>query len=183
MSQLQAQLQTPICLDECIRSAHQAEQAIRMKACRHHQYQAGPRGRIPRSQARARRRPAARHSGVVRGDARIGNRPRAQYRAVDAAEFRAARRCIGEQAILGARHHRAGGGSVRRGAPSQFQPCPASATKSITISCRASRCGRKRSRESVPRGTRSITVAPQFRFRGATVMERVPPRRGGTRRQ
>lgn len=30
---LQAQLETPICLDECIRSAHQAEQAIRMKAC------------------------------------------------------------------------------------------------------------------------------------------------------
>jgi len=32
--QLQAKLKTPICLDECIRSAHQAEQAIRMKACR-----------------------------------------------------------------------------------------------------------------------------------------------------
>jgi len=31
--ELQAQLKTPICLDECIRSAHQAEQAIRMKAC------------------------------------------------------------------------------------------------------------------------------------------------------
>ena len=31
--QLQARLKTPICLDECIRSAHQAEQAIRMKAC------------------------------------------------------------------------------------------------------------------------------------------------------
>jgi O-succinylbenzoate synthase len=30
---LQAALQTPICLDECIRSAHQAGQAIRMKAC------------------------------------------------------------------------------------------------------------------------------------------------------
>jgi O-succinylbenzoate synthase len=30
---LQAQLQTPVCLDECIRSAHHAEQAIRMKAC------------------------------------------------------------------------------------------------------------------------------------------------------
>jgi O-succinylbenzoate synthase len=29
---LQAALSTPICLDECIRSAHQAEQAIRMKA-------------------------------------------------------------------------------------------------------------------------------------------------------
>ncbi len=30
---LQAQLRTPICLDECIRNAHQAEQAIRTKAC------------------------------------------------------------------------------------------------------------------------------------------------------
>lgn len=32
-SKLQAQLQTPICLDECIRSAHHAEQAIAMEAC------------------------------------------------------------------------------------------------------------------------------------------------------
>ncbi len=32
--ELQAKLQTPICLDECIRSAHQAAQAIRMGACR-----------------------------------------------------------------------------------------------------------------------------------------------------
>lgn len=31
---LQAQLNTPICLDECIRSAHHAEQAIQMQACR-----------------------------------------------------------------------------------------------------------------------------------------------------
>ncbi len=30
---LQSKLQTPICLDECLRDAHQAEQAIRMKAC------------------------------------------------------------------------------------------------------------------------------------------------------
>jgi O-succinylbenzoate synthase len=32
-AQLQAKLDTPICLDECIRSAHHAEQAIRMRAC------------------------------------------------------------------------------------------------------------------------------------------------------
>lgn len=32
--ELQARLKTPICLDECIRTAHQAEQAIRMNACR-----------------------------------------------------------------------------------------------------------------------------------------------------
>jgi len=31
---LQQALQTPICLDECIRTAHHAEQAIRMGACR-----------------------------------------------------------------------------------------------------------------------------------------------------
>ena len=30
---LQSCLQTPVCLDECIRTAHHAEQAIRMKAC------------------------------------------------------------------------------------------------------------------------------------------------------
>jgi O-succinylbenzoate synthase len=33
-AKLQAQLKTPICLDECIRSAHQAQQAIAMKAGR-----------------------------------------------------------------------------------------------------------------------------------------------------
>ena len=33
-AQLQAQLATPICLDECIRTAHHGEQAIRMKAGR-----------------------------------------------------------------------------------------------------------------------------------------------------
>lgn len=33
-AELQAKLQTPICLDECIRSAHQAEQAIRMGAAK-----------------------------------------------------------------------------------------------------------------------------------------------------
>jgi o-succinylbenzoate synthase len=32
-AQLQAQLKTAICLDECIRSAHHAEQAIQLKAC------------------------------------------------------------------------------------------------------------------------------------------------------
>ena len=31
---LQAKLDTPVCLDECIRSARHAEQAIRLKACR-----------------------------------------------------------------------------------------------------------------------------------------------------
>jgi O-succinylbenzoate synthase len=33
-AELQRALQTPICLDECIRSAHHAEQAIKLNACR-----------------------------------------------------------------------------------------------------------------------------------------------------
>jgi o-succinylbenzoate synthase len=33
-AELQARLATPICLDECIRTAHHAEQAIRLGACR-----------------------------------------------------------------------------------------------------------------------------------------------------
>ena len=33
-AQLQAELRTPVCLDECIRTAHHAEQAIRLKAGR-----------------------------------------------------------------------------------------------------------------------------------------------------
>jgi O-succinylbenzoate synthase len=32
-AELQARLRTPICLDECIRDAHHAEQAIRLRAC------------------------------------------------------------------------------------------------------------------------------------------------------
>ena len=31
---LQSKIETPVCLDECIRSAHHAEQAIRLKACK-----------------------------------------------------------------------------------------------------------------------------------------------------
>ena len=32
-AELQAKLQTPICLDECIRTAHHAEQAVKLRAC------------------------------------------------------------------------------------------------------------------------------------------------------
>jgi O-succinylbenzoate synthase len=32
-AELQSQLETPICLDECIRSAHHAEQAFKLRAC------------------------------------------------------------------------------------------------------------------------------------------------------
>ncbi len=76
-----------------------------------HQHQAGPRGRIRRSQARARCRAGGGHSGMVRRHARIGHRTRAQHRARDAAELHASGRCLGQQALLGARHHSSARGS------------------------------------------------------------------------
>ena len=67
---LQAALVTPICLDECIRNAHHARQAIRLGAAPRHQHQARPRGRLQRGPAGTRSVPRARHPGMVRRDAR-----------------------------------------------------------------------------------------------------------------
>ena len=104
-AKLQAKLQTPICLDECIRSAHQAEQAIDMDACRIINIKLGRVGGFAEAKRVHDVAQAARRSRVVRRNAGGGHRSRAQYRAGDAAEFRFAGRCVGQQALLGARHH------------------------------------------------------------------------------
>ena len=110
-AKLQAQLKTPICLDECIRSAHQAQQAIAMDAGAHHQHQAGARRRIRRSQARARCRARRGHPCLVRRHAGSRHRPGAQHRARHTSEFHAAGRRLGQQALLGARYHPTARGS------------------------------------------------------------------------
>ena len=102
---LQAKLETPICLDECIRTAHHAEQAIEMRACGIINIKLGRVGGFAEAKRVHDVAQARGHSGVVRGNARSGHRTRAQHRAVDAAEFRAAGRCLGQQALLEARHH------------------------------------------------------------------------------
>ena len=140
---LQAQLQTPICLDECIRSAHHAEQAIRMKRLRHHQHQTGPRRRIPRGQARSRFRAGARHPGVVRRHARIRHRPRAQHRALHAARISFCPAMFPPASVIGSATSSRPRSKSPRKAPSPFPPARASATKSITISRKRSPCGRK----------------------------------------
>ena len=68
-------------------------------------------GGFAEAKTRARCRAGGGRSGVVRRNAGSGHRARAQHRAVDAAEFHAAGRRLGEQALLGARHHHAGGGN------------------------------------------------------------------------
>ena len=74
---LQAQLETPICLDECIRSAHHAEQAIGMKACRIINIKLGRVGGFARGEARSRCLRSGGNSGVVRRHAGSGHRARA----------------------------------------------------------------------------------------------------------
>ena len=77
---------------------------------------------------------AAGDSGVVRRHAGSGHRPRAQHRAGDAAEFHAAGRRLGQQALLEARHHPAGGGNDAAAARSRSATSRASATRSTTTS-------------------------------------------------
>ena len=101
---LQPQLETPICLDECIRSDASCRQAIAMKACRIVNIKLGRVGGFARGEACSRYVRGGGNSGVVRRHAGSGNRPRAQHRAFDAAELHAAGRCIGEQSVLEARH-------------------------------------------------------------------------------
>ena len=74
---LQAQLDTPICLDECIRTVHHAEQAIRLQACGILNIKLGRVGGFRGSPAHPRSGAGQQHSGVVRRHARIGHRPRA----------------------------------------------------------------------------------------------------------
>ena len=103
---LQSSLDTPICLDECIRSAHHAEQAIRLKACRIINIKLGRVGGFARSKTDARCVRMERHSCLVRGHARIRYWPGAQHCAFHAAEFCPSWRCIGEQTVLEAgRNH------------------------------------------------------------------------------
>ena len=134
---LQAKLDTPICLDECIRSAHHAEQAIRLRACGIINIKLGRVGGFARGQARARCGPGGGRAGVVRRDARSRRGARAQHRAFHAAELRSAGRRIGQPALLGARYHRAAGRNHCRKAPSVSPPNPASAMPWIAITSQA----------------------------------------------
>ena len=79
---------------------------------RHHQHQARTRRRLRRGEdafTTSRRRAGI--PGVVRRHARSRHRPRAQHRALHAAQLRPARRRLGQQALLEARHHRPAGRS------------------------------------------------------------------------
>ena len=81
----------------------------------HRQHQGRPRWRLLRGHRRARCRAAIRRPCVVRRHAGIGRRPLPQCGTFDFAQFQAARRRLGVQALLEGRHHRAGGRGLAAG--------------------------------------------------------------------
>ncbi len=85
--QLQRQLETPICLDECIHELDHARAAIETKACRIINIKLGRVGGHTAARRMHDLCQANSIPGVVRRNARIRHRPRAQHRDVVSAEL------------------------------------------------------------------------------------------------
>ena len=141
-AKLQAELKTPICLDECIRSAHHAGAGVSDQGRRIINIKLGRVGGF----AEAKKVILVQAAGIPVWwrDAGIGDWARAQRGAGDASEFRVTGRRVGEQALLEARHHSSGGGKRRRAGPSRFGTRRASGTISIPTSSKLSPFGGKR---------------------------------------
>ncbi len=107
-AELQRQLMTPICLDECIHTEEHAQAAIALGACRIINIKLGRVGGFTPARRIHDLCLRTRHSRVVRRHAGIGHRPRAQYRALHAGRFHAARRRHRQQALLDRGRDRSG---------------------------------------------------------------------------
>ena len=119
---LQAQLKTPICLDESHPQRPSRRTGDRVASVPRHQHQTGPRRRIFRSLARPQRGSRPPHSRLVRGDARSRHRPRAQYCPLHARQLPTSRGRLGLQAILEAGHRSTTCRGDLRGDNPGFQP-------------------------------------------------------------
>ena len=147
---LQARLDTPICLDECIRSAHHAEQAIAMRACRIINIKLGRVGGF----AEARRvhdvAQARGHSGLVRRHARSGYRPRAQYCPCPRCPISSCRATSPPASAIGNATSLLRRSRLPRMERSRFATSPVSATTSTPVSWIPSPSARKRSADHPP---------------------------------
>lgn len=104
-AELARRLSTPVCLDESITSAAANRDGPGPGRLLGHQYQGGPRRRLPRSVACERSLPGSRRSRVVRGLARDGGRSGRQPGPRRAAELFDSRRPVRLGPVLGGRHH------------------------------------------------------------------------------
>ena len=101
--ELQRQLQTPICLDECIHEEEHARAAIELGACRIINVKLGRVGGHNRVARNSRFVSETWHPRLVRRHARIRHRSRTQHRAQHSAQFHSARRRLGQRAVTGSR--------------------------------------------------------------------------------
>ncbi len=111
---LQSQLHTPICLDECIRTPHHAEQAIALRACRVLNIKLGRVGGYHAAKqihdfAHAHRIPVWCGGMLESGIGRAHNIALSTLPG-----FHAPRRRLRQQALLDPRHHRAARRSLAR---------------------------------------------------------------------
>ena len=112
---LQAQIETPICLDECIRTVHHAEQAIRLHACGIINIKLG---RVGGFREAKRIHDLAQSHGIPVwcGGMLESGIGRAHNIALSTLpEFRSSRRCFRQQAVLEARRDFARGRGVATG--------------------------------------------------------------------
>ena len=142
---LQERNQSDLCLDESIRSAARAQDALRLDSCPDHQHQAGPCRRRAGGAAGARRGSRRRGAGVVRRHARDGGGASARPGARRVAGVHAAWRYQRLGPLLHGRPHRTlrhgshrhHGGPDRPGHRRHASPRPSTG---VHASCRE-RCG------------------------------------------
>ncbi len=102
---LQRELQTPICLDESIKSPDDARKAIELDAGRIINVKLGRVGGYNSGKTDRGNLPPRRHPRLVRRHARIRHRPRPQHRDVDPCRFHLPRRRVRQQTLLARGHH------------------------------------------------------------------------------
>jgi O-succinylbenzoate synthase len=155
--QLQRQLDTPICLDECIHDVDHARAAIETKACRIINIKLGRVGGHTAARRMHDLCQAQIDPGVVRRHARIRHRTRAQYRDVVACRtliFQVMCRladAIGMKTLLSRKL------KSRRRARFAFPPLQASATRRASTASNRSRNAAKSSNKELHERDRSAT--------------------------
>ena len=173
--ELQRQLETPICLDECIHDVEHARAAIEIGACRIINIKLGRVGGHTAARRIHDLCQAKSDPRLVRRHARIRHRPRAQHRHVYAPEFHAARRRLRQPPLLDRRHHRARSGSHAAGHASAFPPRPASAThRASTASNRSPSAARSSTERFIASSSPNLTASAAVTSTSAIETSRTP---------
>ena len=154
---LQKQLETPICLDESIHSVSRRPSSNQHKRLPHNKYKNGQ-GRWPHPRKKIHDIcQGKRNPSLVRRHARIRHRPRPKYSPIHAPKFRATRRRLRQQTILGRRHNQ----PRSRSNPARHNKSATSPRHRLRTAKRSNRIPNKKERSPiVMRRSRPASVGP-----------------------